>query len=802
MKHILILLIFLSHSAVVFSQVDKVTVSGTIQDAQTQAKLPFVNVILKSAQDSTFVAGTVSDEKGLFSISSVSPGSYIVEVTYVGYSLKHLPLLVGRLSAFLDLGIIYIQESSTTLAEVVVEGKQDDVVGTLERKIFKIEDNISQSGGSLLQVMKNLPGVTVSEEGTVRLRGSDRVTVLVDGKQTALTGFGNQTSLDNIPASAIERIEVINNPSAKYDANGNAGIVNIIFKKEVNEGFNGKVGLALGAGALWVKRENYPTIRPQYQRTPKINPSISLNYRKKKTNIFLQADNLYTETLNKNEYTDRYYDNGDTVRQQLKRNRDTNIITGKAGFDYYPNGRNTFTASALLSRETIIDRGDQPFFNANLSERFRLWQFLEDEVLTATTVSASWQYKYLQPGRILSISANYSFNREDEKYFFTNTFPSYTGEDSFALIADQHVTDLKADYIHPLKQGRIEGGLKLRVREIPTDMKFYPGLNSQLDVDAAGYANYKEVIPIIYGNYVFENETFEAEAGLRVEHVDLYYKVDPNHNTYETDGYRYTQPFPNVRLAYKASADKTISFFFTRRVDRPDEVDIRIFPKYDDAEIIKVGNPALRPQFTNSFELGYKSGSDNGYLYAAVYHKRMESTITRIGSIQPGSSFIYNIFQNAGDGRTSGIEVILSRNLERWGTVNLNFNGYQNIIDAFTVVNKYPTENVFSAKRQEIFSGSIKLNGLFHLSKQTDIQLSSVYLAPDVVPQGKTYSRFSIDLGIKRTIQKDKGEIFFNATDIANTMRMKREVNGDGFRYRSSDYYETQVVRVGYNYKF
>ena len=801
MRSFVILLFLSGLSANLFGQANTVTVSGIILD-QSKARLPYVSAVIKSAKDSVFVSGTVTNDQGLFSLPGVSPGNYVLELSYLGYKTKKVPILVGRLSEFLDLGTFDLEESSTILAEIVVEGTEDAVAETLERKVFRVEDNISQSGGSLLQVMQNLPGVTISEEGTVRLRGSDRITVLVDGKQTALTGFGNQTSLDNIPASAIERIEVINNPSAKYDANGNAGIINIIFKKDVNEGFNGKVGLALGAGALWVKKENYPTIRPQYQQTPKINPSISLNYRKKKTNIFIQADNLYTETLNKNEYIDRYYDNGDTVRQQLKRNRDTNIITGKAGLDYYPNERNTFTASGLFSRESIIDRGDQPFFNADLSERVRLWQFLEDEVLTATTFSAAWQHKYLQPGRTLSIAYNYTFNREDEKYFFTNTLPTYTGEDSFALIADQHVTDFKADYIHPLKHGRIEGGLKLRVREIPTDMKFYPGLNSPLDSDAAGYANYTEVIPVVYGNYVFENENFEAEVGVRVEHVDLHYSVDPNHNTYKSDGYRYTQPFPNIRLAYKANSNNTISFFFTRRVDRPDEVDIRIFPKYDDAEIIKVGNPALRPQFTNSFEVGYKSSSDNGYLYGAVYHKRMESTITRIGSIQPGSTLIYNTFQNAGDSRTSGIEVILSRNIEKWATLNLNLNGYQNTIDAFTVVNKYPRETIFSAESQEIFSGSIKLNGIFHLPKQTDVQLSSVYLAPDVVPQGKTYSRFSIDLGIKRNIQKGKGEIFLNATDIANTMLIKREVKGDGFRYVSTDYYETQVVRVGYNYKF
>ncbi len=709
---------------------------------------------------------------------------------------------VGRLSEFLDLGIVDLEENPTTLAEVVVEGEQDAVVETMEKKVFSIEDNINQSGGSLLQVMQTLPGVTISQEGTVRLRGSDRVTVLIDGKQTALTGFGNQTSLDNIPASAIEKIEVINNPSAKYDANGNAGIINIIYKKEVKEGFNGKVGLALGVGALWIKKENYPTIGPQYQNTPKINPSVSLNYRKKKVNVFLQADNLYTKTLNKNEFVDRYYDNGEIVRQQTRRNRDTNIVTAKGGMDWYVDDHNTIAASALFSSEKILDHGEEPFFNDDLSERLRLWQFLEDELKTTVTFSASWQHKYSKPGRLLNVGYNYTFHREDEKYFFTNILPDFTGEDSFKLISDEHVTDVTIDYVHPLRYGRFESGFKFRFREIPTDMQFFPGENSPLDVNAGGYANYKEIIPVLYGNYIFESEKFEAEAGLRLEYVDIYYDVDPNHNTYESDGYNYTQPFPNLRLAYKFNTNHTLSFFYTRRVDRPNEVDIRIFPKYDDVEIIKVGNPGLRPQFTNSVELGYKMSSDHGYLYTAVYHKRMEATITRIASIQPGSTLIYNIFQNAGDSQSSGIEIIFSHNFQSWATLNLNLNGYKNTIEAFTVVNEYPAENTFTAESQQMYSGSIKLNGLFHLPHKTDLQISSVYLAPDVVPQGKTYSRFSIDVGAKKTIQNGKGELFINGSDLANTVRIKKEVKGDGFRYLSTDYYETQVIRVGYNLKF
>lgn len=785
-----------------FAQISKVTIAGKVIDKATRNPLPFGNVIIVTAADSTFVAGTITAETGQYTIEGIKSGDYVLQATLMGYKAVRMSILVGKLSEFLDLGDLELQEQATSLQEVTVTAKHDAVAETLDKKIFTVSDNVAQSGGSLLQVMQNLPGVTVSEEGTIKVRGSDKVAVLIDGKQTALTGFGNQRALDNIPASAIERIEVINNPSARYDANGNAGIINIIYKKEVLEGFNGKVGLSAGVGALWVKRENYPTIRPQYQNTPKLNPSFSLNYRKKKINVFLQADNLYTRTLNKNEFVDRFYDNGDTVRQQTKRNRTTNIITTKGGFDWYIDDRNTITFSELFSSEKILDRGDEPFFNGALSERTRLWRFLEDELKTTATATATWQHKYSQPGRVLHAGVNYTFHREDEKYYFENIYPTYVGLDSFKLISEEHVVDVTLDYVQPLRYGRFEAGIKIRDRYIPTNMRFIPGLNSQMDVRAGGWANYSEFIPAVYGNYVLESEKFEVEAGLRIEYVDIYYKVNPGHNTYKSDGYDYTQPFPNLRFAYKISPQHTLSAFYNRRVDRPNEVDIRIFPKYDDAEIIKVGNPALRPQFTNTVELGHKTSWDNGYWYSSLYHKSMDATITRLGTTVPGSSLIYNIFQNAGKSSMTGVEIIVSHGFGKVATLNLNVNGYKNIIGAFSVINLYPRESTFSANRQEMVSGSVKLNSTFHLPARWNIQLSGVYLAPDVIPQGKIYARFSLDLGIKKSIQRDKGDLFLNATDLANTMRIKRRVVGDGFHYLSTDYYETQVIRAGYTYKF
>ncbi|MCW3079379.1 TonB-dependent receptor [Segetibacter sp.] len=794
---------FFIFSAKVVAQTNKITLSGLVKESKGKEGIPYVNVALKNAKDSSFVLGTITNEEGRFTMADVKSGNYNLEISYIGFQSKTQPVLVGQLSAFLDLGNIELDRDSRVLDAVTVTSAQaSGVSDKMDKKSFSIADNVSQAGGSVLQAMNNLPGVTTSQDGKVQLRGSDKVAVLIDGKQTALTGFGSQTGLDNIPASAIDRIEIINNPSAKYDANGNAGIINIIYKKNKQEGFNGKIGLMTGLGALWQKRENLPGIRPQYQRTPKINPSLSLNYRKNKVNTFLQGDWLYTETLNRNEFTTRFYDNGDIVQQQAKRNRNTSYATVKTGVDYNINSQNSLTVSGFFNREKIIDRGDIPYFNNDLSKRNRLWQFLEDEVKYTVTATVGYLHKFKQPGHSLNINYNYTWHREDEKYFFTNIMPTFTGQDAFAMLSDEYVNDFTVDYVRPLKHGRFEGGLKFRLRSIPINMQFFPGLNSPIDFQAGGFAEYRETIPAAYGNYVYESNKFELEAGLRMEYVRVDYEVNPNHNTYKSDGYTYTQPFPNVRLAYKLNDNNKVSFFYNRRVDRPNEVDIRIFPKYDEPELLKVGNPALRPQFTNSFELGYKSNISKGSIYTALYHRIIDGTITRIATQVPGSTILYNVFQNAGRSYNTGAEVVLQQNISKAFSYNASANVYRNRINSFSVVNRYPVPSVYTSETDNATSGNVKLNGLFHLPKQVDVQLTGIYLAPDIIPQGRIGSRLSVDLGIKKQVQKGKGELFLNGTDILNTLNIRKDIKGNGFRYETVDYYETQVFRLGYSYKF
>ena len=784
------------------AQAPAVTVSGRVVDAESREAMPYLTVQLRSGSDSAFVAGRLTSETGAFSFSGLRKGTYVLWVRAIGYQPLRQRVLVGELSPFLDLGAIAMVRETRTLTGVTVTANTDGVAAALDRKVFTVADNVSQAGGSVLQAMSTVPGVTVGQDGKVLVRGSDRVVVLIDGKQTALTGFGSQNGLDNLPASAIERIEVITNPSARFDANASAGIINLVLKKQDQDGFSGKVGVTGGAGALWVKRENLPTIRPQFRGTPKLNPSLSLNYRTGATNSFLQADWLHAPTLNKNEFSTRTYDDGTVIFQQVKRNRRTDYATLSAGVDHAVSDANQLSISALFNREKILDDGDSPYFSGSLTNRYRLWQFLEDEVKYTAFATAVFTHRFPQPGHTLAVTSNYSFHREDEQYFFTNTLPASVGRDAFKLLSDESVVDLNVDYVRPLRQGRVEAGFKGRYRTIPVNMQFFPGLNSPIDSAAGGWADYRELIPAAYATYVYESPRVELEGGVRLEGVRVDYDVNPQHNTYRSDGYRYAQPFPNVRAAWKFDDAHKLSVFVNRRVDRPNEVDIRIFPKYDEPELIKVGNPALRPQYATSAELGYKAAWTRGSVYAAAFHRIVDGTITRITTQGPGSVLLYNVFQNGGRSWSTGSEMTWQHVISPWLTLNANASVFRRTVAAFSGTSLYPVPTPYAVARQELTSGTAKVNGALQLPRAWQVQLSGIYLAPDLLPQGRIGSRFSLDAGAKKSVQRGRGEIVVNATDLLNTNQAQRTIRGTDFRLVSTDYLETQVVRVGYSRKF
>lgn len=777
--------------------------SGLVNDAATKEPLPYLSIVLTLLPDSVFESGTVSEFDGRWTLPNVKPGEHVLIVSGIGYAVVRKPVQVGTLSPFLDLGTIALQRSPTELGEVEIVGRTEAVSDHMDKKVFNLADNASQSGGTVLQAMRNLPGVTVDQRsGKLQLRGSDKVMVLIDGQQTALTGFGEQSGLDNIPASAIERIEVINDPSAKQDANGMAGIINIIYKKDKRSGLHGKVSLMGGIGALGIKQADLPTVRPQYSNTPKLGPSLGLTYNKGKLDFFLQGDLLTQKVLNRDEHFLRSYSDGSAVRQQYLENRDQTMYTLKGGFDLNLDQKNVISFSALYNLEGHIDNGDVAYFDATSNERQRLWQFYEDEVNTSVNLAAAFKHKTSRPGETLDFGANYTFHREDEKYNITDNTILGTGYNNTALIADERVTDVNLDYVRPLPRGRVELGSKFRWRTIPTRIRFDADINSPLDPGAAGGATYSEVIPAVYANYVLEQKKFELEAGLRMEYVDLNYTIDPGHNTYSSAGYSYLQPFPNARFAYKIKEGSRIQLALSRRVDRPTEGDLRIFPKYDDPGFLRIGNPGLQPQFTWRGELGYKRDLPKGYVYAAAYHRITSDILTRIVTGSESSTQLYTIAQNAGQGTNSGLELVLEHALGDEIKASLNGNIYRNAIDAFTTVNAYPRPTPYAALRQELTSGNVKLNTRYTMRKDLEIQITGIWLARDIVPQGSMDERWSVDMGVVWKPASAKSTLTLSATDILNTMRVRQTVIGEDFRIVSTNYYETRAVRLTWAWNF
>lgn len=803
MRSIFVFLAFcLLFSTTVFAQNAKITVSGQVKETGSNNPLAFVNVTLHQVGDRSFVTGGVTMENGDFTLKEITSGEYVLKLSFIGYENLEQRIQVGRLSPFLDLGTFFLAESISTLDEVEISSIRETMSAGLDRMTFGTEENLSQLGGSALQVMQNLPGITVDQEGKIFVRGSDKVAVLLDGKQTALTGFGLQTGLDNIPASAIEKIEIIHNPSSKYDANGMAGIINIVFKKSEAYGWNGKIGLIGGVGALWERRTNLGNIRDQYSLTPKINPSASFNYRKKDLNWFFQGDLLLHQRLNKNEFITTTFDDGRVQEQQFLENRTQPIYNIKTGLDWKVNEQNSFTFSALYNVRAYVDLGDLPYFNAVTNEATRLWQYYEEEVNTTFMTSLNYKHQFSQPGHQLEAMANYSFRRKDEVFYFENFQAGLLGTDTTMLIADEHVVDITLDYVKPLRAGRVELGGKFRNRYFPNLITFLPGTNSILDTGLDGTATYQELISAMYGNYIYESRNWELEGGLRLEYADINYLVDPNHTTYSSDGFDYFQLFPNVRWSYLFSKKSQLSLFYNRRVDRPEESMLRVFPQYDDPVILKIGNPTLLPQFTQSLEAGYKYSWKKGSLYTAAYHRMTQNIITRILTPVEGTNRLVSIFQNADRGSNTGIELVLDQQLSSAWRINFNANGYRNVIQDFSITNAYPNDTQFSRGVESLISGNAKANLRWKSGKIGEWQLTGIYLARDLIPQGTIAARYSVDLGWKKAIQGGKGELLLTGSDIFNTLVIRQEIRGADFTLISSDFYETQAFRVGYSYRF
>lgn len=792
---------------IAFAQAQEtITITGQIIDQETKETLPFVSVSVNDEATNEIVTGTITDDNGRFEIKDLATGKYIVKITYLGFETVERKIASGGLNPIFDLGKIELKSSAEALDEVTIQAKRATVNSALDKKSFSLTDNVAQSGGSVLDAMKTMPGVAFDQEGKVVLRGSDKVVVLIDGKQSSLTGFGNQKGLGNIPASNIERIEIINNPSAKYDANGFAGIVNIIYKKEKQTGLNGNVGLSFGLGALSKRKEDTPTDLGSYSVNPKLIPSLNLNYRTKNLNYFLQTEFIIQEALPNNEFTTRNYDDGRNIISQVPENRRQfrSIITG--GVDWELSDNDAITFSGMYDREKHIDTSQVAFINLDNNVRNRLYTWKEEEVTSYINVAANYKHNFPQAGHSLSANAQYTRGLEDESYFLNDSSAIRIGRDMTNIRAIEHTTSLSTDYARALSNGKIEVGAKARFRNLPVDYTINRGNQSIIYPDLGDFSIWKENLYALYGNYLLEKERFDVEAGLRAEQTEVSYELDPQNAYYPSnDKYDYFELFPSVRFTFKLNDKNKLSVFYNRRVDRPGEPELRVFPKYDDPELLKVGNPYLRPQFTNTVEAAHRYNWGSGSLFSAVYHRQIKGAYQRILSVDnsnPDYDIVNKIYQNTGESTNTGIELLFSQDLTENWKLTASTNIYRNSIDAYQGILLFPFVRPFTIEETSNTAGDFKLSNTFALPLDIEAQVIGLYFSKRNIPQGEELARSSIDFGLKKSIWNKAGEITLSASDLFNNFGLRQRIDGEGFTALYENYYETQIVRLGMKYKF
>ena len=779
-------------------------ISGRVLQAAGATPIAFATVIVNDAASGQTRSGILTAENGRFQIQGLPPGKYTIQVSFPGYQPAEADVQVSTLNQSYDLGDIRLPRLDGFKDEITVTADAIRAAG-IDTQVFRLGEGPAQSTGSLLDALKSLPGVTVDQEGKVSLRGSDRVAILIDGQQSSLTGFGSQRGLDSVSAANVEAIEIINNPSARFDAAGMAGIINIIYKREQRRGLSGDVGLGLGVGQFTKQRADLPTELGSFSNNEKVIPSLNLNYRTDRLRTFVQGELLLQDDLPNNEFTTRIYDDGRVIESQVPENREQYHYTVRLGTDWTLNTANTLTMSGVHDFERHIDVAQVPFILQSTGGRERFWFWREEEDTGFTNVNLDWKRRFAAPGHEFRVNLQYTRGREDEQYFLNEVSPIREGSDMTHIIATENTLPLSVDYTRPLSSGRIELGTKMQERWIPVTYTVGRGQQSVIYEGLGDFSDWNENIFAAYGNLVRVKGGYSLEGGIRLEQTDVNYTI-PGDNAYYagSDSYSYFEVFPNLKFTYRLNEAHRFVAAYNRRIDRPGEPELRIFPKYDDPELLKVGNPYLRPQFTNAIEVGLGRSWTGGSANAAFYYRDITDAFSRVFAIDdsnPNYDIVNRLYENAGNSTQRGVQLLVEQEIVEPWRVSGGVNWFKNAIDAFETTLLFPTPRPFALAASREDTWDVSLTNQVRLPS-TELQLNYVYYAGRNVPQGRERARSSFDVAAKWSLMNERAELLFTFTDVFNDFALQREVDGQGFRALYQNFLETQVATLGLRFRF
>ncbi|WP_026308606.1 TonB-dependent receptor domain-containing protein [Spirosoma spitsbergense] len=758
-----------------------------VQEGKTKA-VPFASIGLFMAKDSSSAGGGLTDEKGLFSIPNLAPGRYYALVQSIGFEQKTLPrIVITQSKPTIDLGTITLKQATRQLAEVVVQGEKPAYEYTLDRKIVNVDQLPIAQGGSAIDILQNVPSVTVDVDGALSLRGSSNVIVLVDGKPSGLTGLDRQAVLDQIPASNIERIEVITNPSSKFDADGGAGIINIVLKKEQANGFNGSVQLNVGT------RDKY-------------NGSINANARFKKLNLFgsynFREDHRfqYRVSERQNLFTDSVSylaQRNDAIRRRVNNNL-------RLGFDYALTDHDNITASALYRPGYSYDSEAETFntLDANrisLGKTFRTNE--EREPQRGLDYKFGYRRTFDKEGRELTADATLSTNKGTEYQNFTNTttLPPNLLASSF-LIGDQRATNdqnnrvavLQTDYVEPLKEKqKLEAGLKYTYRRLGANYVFENRQDDEWILNTAISNNfiYNERTSAAYANYGNELKKFSYQVGLRTEYTTI---STDQRTTGQQNNQQYIYLFPSAFFNYNLSQAQKMQVNYTRRINRPSVRSLNPFFDLQDPLNIRYGNPFLNPELINSFELSHLWTGKSTSLTSSLFYRQTNNEITRYRTLRD-DGITEQTYLNLNRSQNYGLELVLEQELTRWWKINGTATFFQRTIQA--------SADIPGLLTRTNKSWTSRITSNFRPLRSTSIQVAVNYRSPFIVAQGTIQEFFNVNVGVKQDVLKGKGTLSFRMSDIFNTLRFQIDSFGSNFVANTIGKRESRIGFIGFTYR-
>jgi len=777
-----------------------IKISGKVIDSDSGQPLEYATFVLQNAENPDQVTGGITDISGNFEVEA-GPGTYNISVEYISY--KTYSLKGQTYNSNTNLGSITLSPDVAQLAEVEVVGEKTTVEVRLDKKVYNIGKDITTSGGNVSDALGNIPSVSVDVEGGISLRGNDNVRILINGKPSALAGFGSTDVLQQLPADAIEKVEVITSPSARYDAEGTAGILNIVLKKEKTLGVNGSVNLTGGIPFNARATTNFNI------RTEKFNIFNTLGYFHRESPGGGYNDNTY---LSEQSEFDRIYEDRD-----ISRNDDGFNIN--LGMEYFLTEKSSITGSFFYrwsDENDLTENDNQRFSDGSLNSRtFRT----EDQAEKDNSRQFSFNYtnNIDDNGQKLTADFQYSYDNEDvlTEIREDRSIPTDSLIALENIYEKQKQDDILAqiDYVLPMGDAQFEAGYRgtfeKEVNDYQLDTLDQGTGNFITNQDLTNIFMYHENVNALYTQYGNKYGKFSVLLGLRLENTELRGEVDASIDSQALEELvgedvdlnfdkNYLGLFPTVNLVYEISKTQNISLGYNRRINRPRGWFINPFPSRSSRTNVFQGNPDLDPAFANAFDLGYMKRWKKITFTSSVYYQRETQSFEFITEntgqfTSDGIQIIRRVPINLSTNERIGAEAGIIYSPAKWWRMNGSFNFFTFSSDGSFNGVDYGTTNS---------SYFTRLSSKFTLPGKIELQANSFYIGPRQNAQTESDPIFSLNLAVSKDLFDDKATLSLNVSDLFNSRKRRSFTQTPTFTSDSEFQWRQRQVNLSFIYRF